>query len=940
MLRYTHSDFSYICLKKINKQLSRMRLFYLINLLLLNLSIFAQSTETIFLSGTGADFTVNWDFYCSAGMNSGKWTKIAVPSCWEQQGFGAYNYGHDKFDKRLNETGTYKYKFVVPSNWKNKQVLIIFDGVMTDALVKINGVQAGAVHQGAFYQFKYDITKIIHFGKSNQLEVFVKKQSDNIGVSRPERDSDYWVFGGIFRPVRLEAKPIENIQRVATDAKADGHFDADVYLENVKNGTKVIVDIQTLAGKSETSFEASVTSPITHVSGQLNSPKTWNPEYPNLYNAIFKLITKDGKIIHQINQKIGFRTIEVKAEDGVYVNNVRIKMQGVCRHTFTPKYGRTSSKAISIEVVNLIKDMNMNAVRMSHYPPDEHFLDVCDSLGLVVLDELAGWQKSYDEEAGRKLLQEMIARDVNHPSILFWDNGNESGENNKLNDDFALNDIQKREVLHPWQDFRKTNTLHYADYNYTALDGFSKRKIYFPTEFLHGLYDGGLGAGLEDYWLKMWNEPLCAGGFLWVFADEGVERTDKNGEIDTNGNNAPDGILGPHHEKEGSFYTIKEIWAPLYFEKRYITPEFNGQFRIENRYFYTNLNQCKLTAEWMTVSNPDEARSEKIATSETIKIDLAPQQKGTLQVKLPSNWQTMDVLKIKMIDQYGRLINTWSWPVKDPATKVKELITVQHTAKPEIQESSSEIKVKAANLNFTFSKTDGILQQVTKGNQLIPLSNGPLFVSREKKVAKVVNSFDGSDLIIETDYDNFDVVKWRFSGDGLAELSLSYAPANNNLFAGITFSFPEENISGMKWLGNGPYHVYKNRMKGTAYNVWEKAYNNSITGESGFVYPEFKGYHSGVYWANIEGKNVPGFKVYIESKDVFLRMLTPGDAKAPAKTKIEYPKGDISFLHSINAIGTKFTDATSSGPQSMPTPFNAGKIHGGKLEMKLLFDFR
>src|SRR5690606_17576564 len=98
---------------------------------------------------------------------------------------------------------------------------------------------------------------------------------------------------------------------------------------------------------------------------------------------------------------------------------------------------------------------------------------------------------------------------------------------------------------------------HYMDYNYLANDGYSKRKLFMPTEFLHGLYDGGHGAGLEDYWSRMWNDPLCAGGFLWVFADEAVERADRGNELDTYGNEAPDGIVGPYHEKEGSFYTIK-----------------------------------------------------------------------------------------------------------------------------------------------------------------------------------------------------------------------------------------------------------------------------------------------------------------------------------------------------------------------------------------------
>ena len=158
-------------------------------------------------------------------------------------------------------------------------------------------------------------------------------------------------------------------------------------------------------------------------------------------------------------------------------------------------------------------------------------------------------------------------------------------------------------------------------------------------------------------------------------------------------------------------------------------------------------------------------------------------------------------------------------------------------------------------------------------------------------------------------------------------------------WAGVTFSFPEKNITGMRWLGNSPYRVYKNRMKGVQFGLWEKVYNNTITGESGFEYPEFKGYHSEVYWAKVKGTDGLGFNVAIESKDLFLRMLTPADPVAPAKTKIEYPKGDISFLHSINAIGTKFTDPVSLGPQSVSSAFMASRIHGEKLKMKLTFDF-
>ncbi|MBC8005524.1 MAG: beta-galactosidase, partial [Verrucomicrobia bacterium] len=416
--------------------------------------------------------------------------------------------------------------------------------------------------------------------------------------------------------------------------------------------------------------------------------------------------------------------------------------------------------------------------------------------------------------------------------------------------------------------------------------------------------------------------------------------TDRNRELDSDGNHAPDGIVGPYNEKEGSFYTIKEIWSPVQFEKRTISPEFNGSFRIENRYFYTNLSQCTFKAEWVHFSSPDENLAEELKSSEDLKIDLAPGQKGVIQLRLPDNWQQCDALRIKATDPYGRLLNTWSWPVKYPEQKASELLTEKSAVKPSLQETEKELVVKANDLQFIFSKTDGTIQQIKKGDQLIPLSNGPVFVSGGKKVVQTTHRFEGNALIIETLFDRGDMLKWTVQGNGLLDLDAAYEPSNNFLFAGITFDYPEQKVAGMKWLGNGPYRVYKNRMKGVEYGLWEKAYNNTITGESGFIYPEFKGYHSEVYWAKILGKDSPDFKVYIHSKDIFLRMLTPAEPKAPAKTKIEYPKGDISFLHGINAIGTKFSDPGSSGPQSMPYQFSADKIHGRKITMKLTFDFR
>ncbi len=362
------------------------------------------------------------------------------------------------------------------------------------------------------------------------MEVTVAKHSANASVNAAERKGDFWVFGGIFRPVYLEVLPAEHIARVALDAKANGTFKGNLYIGNVKGANQVTAQIYTLDGKKVgAAFTTKINKgdSVAQVQTVVASPRLWSSEFPNLYRVDISLL-ENGKPVHTVSKRFGFRTVEVKARDGIYVNGVKMKFKGVNRHSFWPTTGRALNKKISIEDVTLMKDMNMNAVRMSHDPPDEHFLDVCDSLGLYVMDELTGWHGMYDTETGSKLVKEMIAHDVNHPSIVIWSNGNEGGHNLDLDALFIKEDIQKRSVVHPWQTFNGITTEHYREYNYGIGNYMNGHDIVMPTEFLHGWYDGGHGAGLEDYWEVMWNYPLSAGGFLWDFADAGVVRTDKN----------------------------------------------------------------------------------------------------------------------------------------------------------------------------------------------------------------------------------------------------------------------------------------------------------------------------------------------------------------------------------------------------------------------------
>lgn len=888
----------------------------------------AQNTEVQYLSGTDKDHTVTWDFFCTHGMNSNKWTTIQVPSQWEQQGFGSYLYG--KTNLTANERGFYKYKFRVQKQWENKKIFIVFEGSMTDTEVKINGTLAGPVHQGAFYQFKYDVTKFIDLKGGNLLEVNVSKESANESVNRAERISDYWVFGGIFRPVYLEAKPEVAIDRIAIDAKANGSFRMDVFVPNAGNNA-VEAQIQTLDGKNVGEpFIATAKANAEKYTLQTTilNPTSWNPESPNRYQVVVRL-KKGNKVIHEITQKFGFRTVELRPADGIYVNGTKIMFRGVCRHTFWPSSGRTSSKQLAIDDVNLIKDMNMNAVRMSHYPPDQYFLDVCDSLGLFVLDELAGWQKYYDTPTARRLVKATVKRDVNHPSIVLWDNGNEGGFNPEVRSDYVLYDPQNRTVIEPWSKVNGTDTHHYPKYNtvYKALN--EGNTVFFPTEFLHGLYDGGHGAGLDDYWNLMTSKPLSAGGFLWVFADEGIERRDKNDSIDTNGNYAPDGILGPYHEKEGSFYTIKEIWSPVHFKQSVLPVDFTGSLSVSNRFLYTNLNQCSFKYELVKFNTPFTSVSLQKQSGVIQSPTIAVGDSGAIKLNLPANWKEFDALYITATDNFNRQINTWSWNISTPATVASQLVS-EDKSKVVVAEHDSLLTLQSKKTTVIFNKRTGLIAEVKSNSKTVSFNNGPRFVGFKTNFKQLKHYAVPNGYVVELVYDSVCHAKWTMFQGGWLQLDYEYSPTGLFDFMGITFSYPEAEVKGAILMANGPYHVWKNRLKGTQFGVYEKEYNNTITGQT-WVYPEFKGYYSNFYGVRIQTKELP-ITILSATSGHYLQLFTP---QKPIQSKGGvyplFPEGDISILNGISAIGTKFSNANEEGPQGaknhcVGSPF-VGKIY-------------
>ncbi|WP_052074427.1 glycoside hydrolase family 2 [Shewanella mangrovi] len=908
------------------------------------------TTQIQMLSGTGSDDAVQWDFYCTKGRNCGKWSKIAVPSNWELQGFGGYDYGHvvDKHD----EQGIYRRDFSIPSDWQSKTIKIVFDGVMTDATVFVNGQQVGAKHQGGFYRFSYDITPFLKAGQSNELKVVVDKISANKHIEAAERQADYWVFGGIFRQVFLQALPKSYIDWVSLDAKANGQFALDAYVggDALPANSYVEGQILDMAGNpvGKPFSSGSVSEHKAHLTAQIDAPALWTAETPNLYQVRLQL-KAGANTVHSLDKTFGFRTFEVRPHDGLYLNGTKITLKGVNRHSFRPETGRTLTKQISIDDIKLIKSMNMNAVRMSHYPPDVHFLEAADRMGIYVIDELTTWQKPVlDTPTAQRLVGELVRRDQIHPSILMWANGNEGGWNNEVNDDYAKYDLQQRPVIHPWELFRHIDTDHYPTYA-ELLAKTEQNEILMPTEFLHGLYDGGHGAGLRDFWNYISNAPFGAGGFLWVLADEGVVRTDENNRIDTDGNHAPDGIVGPHHELEGSYFTIKDIWAPIKVVNiangKTLSPQFNGELTIKNLYDFIDLSGA--TLEWRLYQpvTPFAGKAKLVASHKMALPAIKPKQQGKVQLALPDNWQQQGRLEVEFYNAKHEPIWTDTWPIQTAtaaAQQAEQDFTkqAQSGSKPQITlHTSKQLQVSVADTIINFDATTGLLQSYQKQGQAA-LTHGPVllrsddsaFDSRrgvwplhdgtrvdDKATAKgtteLKTTTQNGDIVITVVNPPAGISKliWTVHAAGYLSMDLDYQLDGKYVLHGVSFDYPKAAIQHKRWLGDGPYRVWANRLEGVKYGTWENDYNDGIAGEK-WQFPEFKGYFSDIHWLTLTGNNSK-ISFSTPTNNLFVRVMQPDDGAQPANTlSLHYP-GEISFLHRISPIGTKFHPANEMGPQ-------------------------
>lgn len=913
------------------KQL-RLKHFLLLTILCLTANV-AISQQKTFLSGQDASTAVDWEFKITDGRNSGFWTTIPVPSNWETEGFGYYLYGMDKMEKRTAPVGFYRHTFNY-STQKDKRYFITFQGSMTDTKVSLNGQDIG-FHQGGYTEFKFEVSPFLSDGE-NMLEVEVNSSSTNASLVAGELYADFWLFSGIFRPVFIEEVPDEFIENVAIDAQMTGDFKMWVYTNGVEKG-------QSLSGqlydadhnKVGKPFTAELTDDKTELLAHFDEVDLWSHEFPNLYSVEVALKGKK-EVLHTYTQKFGFRTFEVRDHDGFYLNGQRILLKSANMHSFRPETGRTLSMADMVENIRLMQEMNFNCVRPCHYPPDAYFFDLCDSLGLLSLDETTGWVRPLDVEIGTQIATEIVRRDVNHPSIILWGNGNHNAHVPELDPVFHKWDIQKRRPLkHAPKngnifkgyspDWDIVNTTYYPNYATVKRCLFEEDHIYLPNETLHALYDGGGAANLKTFW-DMFEASKVGGGLtIWALFDEGLMRTDMGYTADNQGAKAADGIVGPHGEKDGSYYAIREIWSPVVIANERIGADFNGTLEVHNKFSFTNLSDCKIEWKLINFANPDGTpNGHRTLASGLITSQIAAGDKGQLSLVLPDSYINNDALAIQVYDTKGMLVYDKRLPI---TTSQRPRFRASSNV-PYKRLEGEAFSFQRYNTILNFDPNSGVLLSVLDKGKSTSLANFPFLTYEEADTAlenSTVNTSpasvtqEGDNWIIEVENSRgFDYLKWTLKANG--EIALDYAytlDKGKYYYAGIGMEVAANDVLRKRFLGEGPERIWNNRTEGGILDVYAVEKQVNIPG-SVYNTPAFEGCFAPWDWAvfYLDNHLNIGFK---NQTEVTLGVLNPTNAKDPKRATWHYPKTEgFFFFDYIASVGSKWKVAAEFGPDAQP----------------------
>ncbi|SHF81022.1 beta-galactosidase [Caldanaerobius fijiensis DSM 17918] len=579
--------------------------------------------------------------------NVSEWDTIPVPSNWQMLGYGKPNYTNvaypfpvdPPFVPDENPVGSYRRNFMIPENWKDRQVFLVFEGVDSAFMVWVNGKMVG-YSKGSHLPSEFNITPFIRIGE-NTIAVQVYQWSDGSYLE----DQDKWRLSGIFRDVYLFATPDVHIRDVHIKTKLDEQYInavLDVKI-NVKNYAKEKSDgyqiVATLVDDSKnTVFERAYDEVLSlngdeekelRMSFDVSNPKKWTAETPNLYTLLVTLKDSTGAIQEVESFNVGFRQVEIK--DGkLLVNGTPIKIKGVNRHDTHPDLGYAVTIESMIQDITLMKQHNINAVRTSHYPNDPRWLDLCDRYGLYVIDETdleahgfaftgnvsqlacdPAWKEAFIDRARR-----MVHRDKNHPSVIIWSLGNESGYG--PNHDAMAEWIRTVDTTRPihYEGAFDSPVMDIVSVMYPRVDYLIEQgeKINDPRPFFMCEYAHAMGNGpgnLKEYWDAIYKYPRLLGGCVWEWVDHGIRQKTESGEEwfayggdfgdkPNDGNFCIDGLMFPDRRPYPGVIELKKAIEPV---QVYPVDLLKGQVKIVNRYNFLSLEH--LEASWAVMCDGD-----------------------------------------------------------------------------------------------------------------------------------------------------------------------------------------------------------------------------------------------------------------------------------------------------------------------------------------------
>jgi len=577
------------------------------------------------------------DHFYTEDFDDGGWDTISVPGNWQLQGYGTPIYTNVQYPfpaealrvpRDDNPTGAYRRAFTFPEAWEGRRVFLCFEGVDSAFTLWVNGEEVG-YSQGSRLPAEFDITPYVRSGE-NLLAVQVLRWSDGSYLE----DQDFWRLSGIYRDVYLWAAPSVHVRDLFIRTELDeAYHDALLRVTaKVRNyGDEDAADyiLETTLYNAGTDQPISASAKAVTVKGGdevalgleevVSNPQKWSDEHPYLYTLLVSLKDASGQVLEVESAQVGFRKVEIK--DGqIHVNGVPILIKGVNRHEHDPDTGHTVTVESMIRDIRLMKQFNINAVRTSHYPNDLRWYELCDRYGLYLFDEAnieshgvwdrltkdSQWTTAFMERGIR-----MVERNKNHPCVIVWSLGNESGYG--PNHAALAGWIHEYDSTRPvhyesatgWRDYRGPETAPIIDIvstMYPSVDRITEMaqtpgetRPLVMCEYAHSM--GNSTGNLKEYWEAIERYPRLQGGFIWDWVDQGIRRRTEEGEEwfayggdfgdePNDGNFCINGLVSPDREPHPGLWEYKKVLEPVRAEPVDLAA---GVVRIVNRYRFSNL---------------------------------------------------------------------------------------------------------------------------------------------------------------------------------------------------------------------------------------------------------------------------------------------------------------------------------------------------------------